>query len=467
MKTFLLTISLVAFYVIGFAQGGSELIFMNPVLESGINNQQGAVYRFSNVKTGVDATVRLKRFSRSDIQMATIDNAVFGWPKAFQPEFGLAGTVPPNQNWYIDFEVTFFVAGTTTRLKLDTIDFTALDVDGDNVTLSEYVVYDRPNSIVLATTTALTTSPEGLLGSVATCAVDNISSAIITCTYCSGSGVVNDFEDAHCDGTGKVHAQCLHPYEDGTGTGMYGPVMNFTNIDTSASMVMSIYRYLNRDRINFRYGAKTGALSTTAGIRLNSMWFRRFRVDRMYVLQSNVTNFTANKSNNQVDLRWTTSSENGIKNYVVEKSTDGKSFKEYALVPAVNQISNSYKVTDYLTGNEKGLLFYRIRNQEFSGDISYSETRLIRINTSGTDGIKLTTYPNPVTSELRISIPESWQNQRVVYQVSNTTGNKVYQKEASAANQTEQLNLSNLPSGLYTLQVNYNGTQIVSRFIKH
>ena len=467
MRRFLLTIILAALHAVGFTQGGSELIFTDPVLESGVNLKQGAVYRFANVKTGVDATIRLKRFSRNDIHMATIDNAVFGWPKAFQPEFGLAGNVPPNQNWYIDFEVTFYAAGTNTRLKLDTIDFTALDVDGDNVTLSEYVVYDRPNSIVLATTTALTTSPEGLLGSVAMCADDNISSAIISCTYCSGSGVLNDVEDTHCDGTGKVHSQCLHPYLGGTGTGMYGPVMNFTNIDTSASMVMSIYRYLDRDRINFRYGARTGALSTTAGVRLNSMWFRRFRIDQMYVLQSKVSNFTANKSNNNVDLKWTTPAEEGIKNYVVEKSYDGKSFKECAVVTALNQGSNNYQVTDYLTGSEKGLLFYRIRNQEFSGDISYSETRVIRIQSSGIEGVKVNTYPNPVTSDLRISIPDNWQKQRVIYQIINTTGSRIYQKEVAAANQTEQISLSNLAPGLYTLQVNCNGTNITSRFVKH
>lgn len=42
--------------------------------------------------------------------MSTIDNSVLGWMKAFQPEFGLPGLVAPNQNWYIDFEMTFYEA---------------------------------------------------------------------------------------------------------------------------------------------------------------------------------------------------------------------------------------------------------------------------------------------------------------------------------------------------------------------
>lgn len=32
-----------------------ELVFRNPVLKSGTANQQGAIYRFSDITTGVDA----------------------------------------------------------------------------------------------------------------------------------------------------------------------------------------------------------------------------------------------------------------------------------------------------------------------------------------------------------------------------------------------------------------------------
>ncbi|MBL0305986.1 MAG: hypothetical protein IPQ25_08090 [Chitinophagaceae bacterium] len=61
-----------------FCQSGPELVFTNPVLVSGTALKQGAVYRFSNVTTGVDATVKLKKFSRNDIVMPTVDNSVFG-----------------------------------------------------------------------------------------------------------------------------------------------------------------------------------------------------------------------------------------------------------------------------------------------------------------------------------------------------------------------------------------------------
>ena len=119
-----------------FCQSGPELVFTNPVLVSGTALKQGAVYRFSNVTTGVDATVKLKKFSRNDIVMPTVDNSVLGWNKALQPEFGLPGVVAPFQNWYVDFEMTFYKAGTNSKQKMDTIDFTALDVDGDGMSNS-------------------------------------------------------------------------------------------------------------------------------------------------------------------------------------------------------------------------------------------------------------------------------------------------------------------------------------------
>src|SRR3978361_109787 len=71
-----------------------ELVFKNPVLVSGTALKEGAVYRFPNVATGIDATITLAKFSSPAIVMNTIDNTANGWDKAFQPEFGIPGQVP-------------------------------------------------------------------------------------------------------------------------------------------------------------------------------------------------------------------------------------------------------------------------------------------------------------------------------------------------------------------------------------
>ncbi|MGB3006160.1 MAG: hypothetical protein WBC06_06610, partial [Chitinophagaceae bacterium] len=227
MKTLLLFVATLIISLTTYCQSGPELVFANPVLVSGTNLKQGAIYRFSNVTTGVDATIKLKKFSRNDIVMATVDNAVLGWNKAFQPEFGLSGLVSPNQHWYIDFEITFLKAGTNQKQKLDTVDFTALDVDGDGNSINEYVTYDKPQSITYSTVTSLTNSPVGLIGQISACGEDGISSPLVYCTNCGGDGMNGNDVCQNCDGSGKLHGQCQHAYQGGTGSIVNGPVNNF------------------------------------------------------------------------------------------------------------------------------------------------------------------------------------------------------------------------------------------------
>ena len=290
MKVFFtLTVSLFT-SILALCQAAPGLEFINPQLVSGIANKQGAVYRFANVTTGVDAEIKVKKVSRTDIVIANIDNSALGWNKAFQPEFGLPGLVQPNQNWYIDFELTFFDAGTNNQRTMDTVDLTALDVDGDGNSISEYVTYDKPSSILYSTLTFLSSAASGTLGESFECGEDGISSALVNCPSCNGTGLTQwqrkpIIECSVCDGSGKLHSACGHPYEGGTGSTVNGPVNNFVNIDTAATQVMATYQFLNMNKIKFRYGAKSGASSSNgSGIRLNSTWFRKFSLKAVTTL---------------------------------------------------------------------------------------------------------------------------------------------------------------------------------------
>ena len=133
-----------------------ELVFRNPTLVQGQANKQGAIYRFTNVTTGIDAEMKLVKFSRPDIVMQNVDLSSMGWDKAFQPQFGLPGNVAPFQNWYIDFEVTFYKAGTNQKQKMAKVDMTALDVDGDGLSIAEYATFEAPSNIIYSTVNYLT-----------------------------------------------------------------------------------------------------------------------------------------------------------------------------------------------------------------------------------------------------------------------------------------------------------------------
>ena len=110
------------------------LDFRNPVLISGSSLSAGAVYRFSNVATGVDARVSI--IALNGATLATIDRDT-GLVNNFQPELG--GTDARS----VDFNISFVTAGGTTPVALD-VAASGIDVDGDSGSLREYVEFSRP-----------------------------------------------------------------------------------------------------------------------------------------------------------------------------------------------------------------------------------------------------------------------------------------------------------------------------------
>lgn len=108
--------------------------FRNPVLVSGTPLSVGAVYRFSNVATGIDARVRIDALTAATL--GTIDQNS-GLSDNFQPE--LAG----NNARSADFTITLVVSGTTTPVATD-FAASGIDIDGDSGSIREYSEFSMP-----------------------------------------------------------------------------------------------------------------------------------------------------------------------------------------------------------------------------------------------------------------------------------------------------------------------------------
>jgi len=456
------------------SQSGPELVFSNPVLKSGIANKQGAVYRFSNITSGVDAEVKLKKFSRPDIVMTNIDVNNTGWDKAFQPQFGLPGLVLPFQNWYIDFEMTFYFAGTNTTRRLDTVDLTALDVDGDGWSISEYATFENPSSIAYSTVSFLTSTISSLLGQSFTCPICNIASILISCHDCGGDGITNsgsgnNNECQDCDGTGLIYDLCDHGYQGIVGNTILGPINNFLNIDTSATQVMATYQYRNKDRIRFRYGAKSAGLSSNgSGIRLNSTWFREFSLTPIVTLPVKWTEFTATLDKNKVQLKWITASEKNVSHFEVERSTDGSNYEQIGIVFANGNtdIMQTYLFPDDVTNLVGKTIYYRVRSVDIDERAEYSQVRIIQTHNKN-GALLINTYPNPVVDELRITIPNAWQGKQLQLQLFNQQGQQIKSSSVSRASQTETLRLAGLSRGFYVVKALCEDVILQQKILKH
>jgi hypothetical protein len=404
----------------------TELVFKDPVLVFGDHHQEGAVYRFSNVGIqdgqAIDAEIKLRKFSRPDIVIHDIDHPWMGWEKAFQPRFGL-NSIASNENWYIDFEMIFYKAGTNVLHKIKKFDLTALDIDGDGRAVTEYAVFENPSS--------MTFSPV---------------------SYLANNGLV---QNEHADGV--------------TGNVIQGPIETFWGIDTSATQVMVTYTYLDTDRIRFRYGATSGETGDNYGgeYRLNSVWFKEFSLAPVGTLPVKLTEFNAILKGADVQLAWTSELEENFSHFIVQRSADGKNYKDIATVFAAGgNGSTKYTFKDKNVA-ASGLHYYRIVCVDKTAETAYSSVRTIRFAKENAQALALATYPNPVTDQLKVTLPTSFQGKKVTLELYNANGAVIRVMQLSAASQTETLQLGNQSKGFYLVKATCEGQVAQQRIVKN
>lgn len=409
-----------------------ELVFQNPVLISGVAGQDGAVYRFSNVAIYIDATIKIRRRSSSAVVLTNIDVSNMGWNKAFQPQLGIPGSVAPGQNWWMEFELKFLKAGTNDKKKIKNFFVTALDVDGDNYYIQEYVQMNKVK--------AVSCSPATYLVNDACLSLPTIADEV-------------DWSGYNNNGVDKK---------------MQGPIQNFINIDTAATGVMTTYSYEDKDAIRFIIGAKSSGGTSTAGERLNSLWFKQFNLAPPTTLPVKMTGFQAILENKNVKLKWTTATEENFSHYVIERSTDGKNYSQVATVFANGNTSqtSTYNYQDSYVSSSTGVIYYRLRLVEMSKESSYSEVKVIRLS-KDKGALELTAFPNPARDVVKLTMPNTWQNKKVVVEVFSGNGMRVKQIHFANSSQTENINLSDLSNGIYVVKASSDGQILEQRIIKN
>jgi len=166
-----------------------------------------------------------------------------------------------------------------------------------------------------------------------------------------------------------------------------------------------------------------------------------------------MTAFKAVLNDDKVVLTWTTGLEKKLSHFVIEKSTDGKDYKDAAIIFAVTTSSakQNYSYTESISMHTRGILYYRIKIVDPTGKFQTSAVKVIRVDDEP-EFATVETYPNPVVNEVRITIPSKWQNQQVMYELYNAGGLLVKRVVSNNANQTEVLNMQNCSAGLYVVK---------------
>lgn len=364
--------------------------FHSPVLIDGTDNQVGAKYLFSEVMAGVDAHITVTDLVGGAVLYNIDDSTGAGYYDAFQPYV----VAPANTVSYLDWEITFKVAGTDKDTLIPCFAITGVDVDGNGVDLQEFIEAATPGSYALDPFTILNFSFDGVR-SKATSMVANIP-LIDT-----------------------AHREAMFQ-------------MNFQNIAT--------LQYRN------------GAISTHGAdmVRQTCIYFKSFFDNFSFLLPVKMTSFTAQSKNQSVSINWSATNENDLKYYTVQKSVNGTQWTDLRTVMPGASASNTYFITDAAAST--AVVYYRIKQTDRNGHAIYSKALIVRSGNINNGSITNNTV---VTDAINMQI-NAVENDTYSVEVYAMNGSKVKQQQLSVSagfNSTTVDMPSISGNGLYVLTV--------------
>ncbi len=234
-----------------------------------------------------------------------------------------------------------------------------------------------------------------------------------------------------------------------TTTSTTTPVINDINSPTTTVTGLS-----NLKTATLRWTITNGTCATTSDLIL--------RTD--YALSVELLQFTAQKQNQIVLLNWITASEKDNGKFIIERSSDGIIFSPIGEIKGAGNsfTENKYAFIDKTPNN--GINYYRLRTVDFSGQFTLSN--IISIDFLSKKAVII--YPNPVTDILNINLTTDTEG-KISYDVINNAGQSVIFKSLvlKSGSNLLDLNLSNLPSGIYYLRFEEKFDVAPIRFTKN
>ncbi|MFT6202907.1 MAG: hypothetical protein ACJAZY_001462 [Spirosomataceae bacterium] len=144
--------------------------------------------------------------------------------------------------------------------------------------------------------------------------------------------------------------------------------------------------------------------------------------------------------------------------FLVERSYDAKNFESIGRVNSVSAAYNDKVAYQFVDSSPNfGLNYYRLRQVDI--DNSYEYSRIISVNMTKTSPIVI--YPNPSADYIRIKNGE--EEAIKSYEIYNHSGRLIRQNKVT----TNEINIRDLPSGVYFLQLTNARNVLINRmFIK-
>jgi len=149
-------------------------------------------------------------------------------------------------------------------------------------------------------------------------------------------------------------------------------------------------------------------------------------------------------------LTWTTVSEHNNDYFTLERSRNGIDFEEIAIVDGAGNSTTHLNYQEFDYNPYQGINYYRLKQTDFDGQYSYSQT--IALNRSLDQTILSELFPNPANSSVNFDLTTARKGTISVSMYDNS-GRLIaqYEYDAHAGSNSYNINLNELAKGIYTL----------------
>lgn len=181
---------------------------------------------------------------------------------------------------------------------------------------------------------------------------------------------------------------------------------------------------------------------------------RIFELANLSALPVELTAFNGEIKGGDIQLFWETASESNNKGFEIQRSFSGKDWEILDFVYGQGNTSeaNSYEYKDRSAPG--GILYYRLKQLDFDGQFEYSS--IISLNL-GKSTPKVTIAPNPAYQEFQVLGTTEGQ-----LSIWNNAGQLMFSQELTDS----PVQISELPEGIYHVQLKLAGQVIVQKLVK-
>ena len=173
-----------------------------------------------------------------------------------------------------------------------------------------------------------------------------------------------------------------------------------------------------------------------------------------------LVDFDARAMQKEVKLSWTTANEINNDYFTIERSDDGRNFKELASIPGSG---NSTDFQEYLFSDRnpvEGMAYYRLKQTDFDGTFSYSDIEHVEYR----DEQAVKVYPTIVNEAIFIETANSKNDINAL--ISDLNGKVLKSFIISKDEYQKEILLNDLLTGNYFITIQNNNTLRTIKFVK-